>query len=469
MPARTVTRFAPSPTGQLHLGNVRAALFNWLVARHDGGRFLLRIEDTDVAREVPGGADAIVSDLDWLGLAADDEAVYQSRRSEVHAAAVARLAADGRLYPCFCSEATLKRARIAQQQAGRPPRYAGTCAAVPPDDAARRCADGERHTLRFRVPAEREVAFNDRVHGPQRFATGDIGDFVVQRSDGTPSFFFANALDDADAGVTLVLRGNDHLSNTPRQILLLEALGLPVPEYGHLPLIHGAGGGRLSKRSGALSVANLRDSGYHPLAIVNYLARVGGHVDSQAALPLEGLARAFDTHNFAKSPAGFDEDQLRYWQRHVLDSLSADALWQWMDEAVHMRVPAAQRDAFVSLVRPNVLFPGDALDWTFVLFDDDPMPQKQALAALQHADPALFKHALAALEGTDDWPAFVARVREMAGVRGPQLFKPLRAALSGRMDGPDLAGVFALLTPERIRTRLERAVDLGSDPNDQEA
>ncbi|MCA1799577.1 MAG: glutamate--tRNA ligase, partial [Xanthomonadaceae bacterium] len=445
-----------------HLGNVRAALFNWLVARHDDGRFLLRIEDTDVAREVPGGADAIVSDLQWLGLSADEEAVYQSRRADTHAAALARLQAAGRLYPCFCSEATLKRARIAQQEAGRPPRYSGTCAAVTQEDAERRRAAGEPHTLRFRVPPDREVAFEDRVHGPQRFATADIGDFVVQRSDGTPAFFFANALDDGDAGVTLVLRGDDHLSNSPRQILLLEALDLPVPEYGHLPLIHGAGGGRLSKRSGALSVANLRDSGYHPLAIVNYLARVGGHVESQAALPLTELARAFDVRNFAKSPAGFDEDQLRYWQRHALDSLSSDALWEWMDEAVHARVPGSQRDAFLSLVRPNVLFPGDALDWTFVLFDDDPMPQKEALATLQQADPALFTHALRALEGARDWPALVATVRDAAGVRGPQLFKPLRAALTGRMDGPDLAGVFALLTPERIRTRLERAVSLGA-------
>lgn len=460
MPA-TVTRFAPSPTGQLHLGNVRAALFNWLVARHDGGRFLLRIEDTDTAREVPGGADAIIADLHWLGLDADEEAVYQSRRAGAHEEALARLERAARLYPCFCSEATLKRARVARQQSGLPPRYSGTCAGLPDGDAARRRARGEPHTMRFRVPVGREVAFDDRVHGPQRFRTDDIGDFVVRRTDGTSAFFFANALDDGAAGVTLVLRGDDHLSNTPRQILLLEALGLPVPEYGHLPLIHGAGGGRLSKRSGALSVANLRDGGYHPLAIVNYLARVGGHVASHEALALPALAAAFDTCNFAQAPAGFDEDQLRHWQRRVLDGLTLEALWAWMDDAVHMRVPAAERDAFVALVRPNVLFPGDALDWTFVLFDDDPMPQKEAIAVLQAADAVLFRHALAAVEGHSDWAAVVAQVRDRSGLRGPALFKPLRAALTGRLDGPDLAGIYAMLTPERVRTRLERAVQLG--------
>ena len=290
----TVTRFAPSPTGQIHLGNARTALFNWLAARHDGGRFLLRIEDTDAAREMTGAADAIVADLRWLGLDWDGDLLHQSQRMAAHLDAVKTLADAGRLYPCFCSDAALALARRAQEQAGQPPRYPGTCAGLSRADAKARIDAGEAYALRFRVPPARTVSFIDRAHGEQRFATDDLGDFVVTRRDGTPAFFFVNALDDAAQGVTLVLRGDDHLSNTPRQLLLLEALDHPPPEYGHLPLMLGSSGRPMSKRdglddgepdtranrAGAYAVSHLRDDGYHPLALVNYLARVAGHVDS---------------------------------------------------------------------------------------------------------------------------------------------------------------------------------------------
>ena len=466
----TATRFAPSPTGQIHLGNARTALFNWLAARHEGGRFLLRIEDTDAAREATGAADAILGDLRWLGLTWEGEPLHQSHRRDAHLDAVKILADRDRLYPCFCSEAALALARRAQQQAGQPPRYSGTCAALPAADAQARAAAGEPHVLRFRVPPGRTVSFDDRVHGEQRFATDDLGDFVVTRSDGSPAFFFVNALDDAAQGVTLVLRGDDHLSNTPRQLLVLEALGHSPPEYGHLPLMLGSSGRPMSKRdglegepdtranrAGAYAVSHLREDGYHPLALVNYLARVAGHVDSDGALPLAELARAFDPTKFSRSASRFDSAQLDHWQRATLDALSADAVWDWMGEPVHARVPAAQRDAYLALVRPNALFPGDALDWAFVLFDDAPMPQKAAVAELQGGDAAFFERAAAAYDDAMPWTAWLAAVKAATGAKGPTLFKPLRAALTGRLDGPDLAGVFALLTPARIRQRLEQA------------
>lgn len=458
----TVTRFAPSPTGRIHIGNARTALFNWLIARRERGRFLVRVEDTDSARTVPGGAGAVLGDLSWLGLDPAERPWFQSQRRGGHEAALAQLRGAEALYPCFCSEATLKLQRRAQQEAGKPPRYAGTCADLPAAVAARRIADGETHTLRFRVPSGRTVAFTDRVHGPLEFRSDDIGDFVVCRTDGTPAFFFANALDDADAGVTLVLRGEDHLSNTPRQLLLLEALGRPVPEYGHLPLVHDTGGGKLSKRSGALAVSTLREMGHHPLAVANYLARLGGHVDSMEALDLDALAAAFDPHHFARAPAAYDEMQLRYWQRKVLDASPARSLWDWFGAAVEERVPENARDAFIALVRPNVLFPGDALDWAFVMFDDDPAPHKDAIALLQGTDAALFRAALAHYDEGVDWQGMVDAARKASGARGPALFKPLRAALTGRLDGPDLAGVFAMLAPARVRMRLERAMDLAA-------
>ncbi len=471
----TVTRFAPSPTGQIHLGNARTALFNWLAAHHDGGKFLLRIEDTDAAREMTGATDAILADLKWLGLVWDDEVFHQSHQRARHLDAVKELTEKGRLYPCFCSERTLALARRAQERAGKPPRYPGTCAALDSETAAGRAAAGEAHTLRFRVPPGRTVSFVDRAHGEQHFATDDIGDFVVTRSDGSPAFFFVNALDDAAQGVSLVLRGDDHLSNTPRQLLILEALGCAAPEYGHVPLMLGSSGRPMSKRdgldgepetranrAGAYAVSHLRDDGYHPLALVNYLARVAGHVDSADALPLDDLARAFDPSKFARSASRFDSDQLNHWQRLTLDALAPDALWAWMGEPVHARVPNEARDAFIALVRPNALFPGDALDWAFVLFDDEPMPQKAAVALLQDADAAFFETAASAYADRIEWGAWLPKVKAATGAKGPSLFKPLRAALTGRLDGPDLAGVFALLTPDRIRQRLKLATELST-------
>lgn len=253
MPAPAhVTRFAPSPTGGLHLGNARTAFYNHLLARATGGRMVLRIEDTDAGRSDERHLSALIDDLHWLGIAWHEgpdvggpHGPYrQSERQARHAGAVAALAAAGRAYPCFCSPETLAISRKAQLAAGRPPRYPGTCAALDAVEAARRVAAGQPHAIRFRVEPGRTVAFDDVVHGAQRFLTDDIGDFIVTRADGSAAFFLGNALDDADMGVTLVLRGDDHLANTPRQILILEALGRPVPSYAHLPLLAGPGGRR---------------------------------------------------------------------------------------------------------------------------------------------------------------------------------------------------------------------------------
>ena len=228
-----VTRFAPSPTGYLHLGNARTALYNYLAARSGGGRFVLRVEDTDAGRSEERLLEQLLADLRWLGLEWDEgpdvggaHGPYrQSDRAEVYSAAVATLARQGNVYPCFCSQEELQLSRRAQLAAGRPPRYAGTCARLPVEEAKRRIAGGEMPATRFRVPAGRVVEFADLIHGPQRFASDDIGDFVVSRADGSAAFFLGNAVDDAAMGVTLVLRGDDHLANTPRQILILEALG----------------------------------------------------------------------------------------------------------------------------------------------------------------------------------------------------------------------------------------------------
>ncbi len=240
-----ITRFAPSPTGSLHLGNARTALFNYLAARASGGRMVLRVEDTDAERSEERHLERLLADLHWLGVEWDEgpdvggpHGPYrQSQRGPHYSAAIARLREKGLAYPCFCTPEELSLSRRTQLAAGRPPRYAGTCAALAADEVERRIGEGTGYAMRFRVPSGRVVDFDDLIHGPQRFASDDIGDFVVSRADGSAAFFLGNAIDDAAMGVTLVLRGDDHLANTPRQILLLEALDLPVPRYGHLPLV----------------------------------------------------------------------------------------------------------------------------------------------------------------------------------------------------------------------------------------
>ena len=321
-----VTRFAPSPTGALHLGNARTALFNDLAARASGGRLVLRIEDTDAERSEEALLQRLLEDLRWLGLewaegpdVGGPHAPYrQSERAAQYAHAVAMLEAQGRVYPCFCSPEELKLSRRAQLAAGRPPRYAGTCAS--PVGRRGGAPQGDRGTARAAVSRAggRKVEFTDLIHGEQRFATDDIGDFVILRADGSVAFFLGNAVDDADMGITLVLRGDDHLANTPRQILLLEALGRPAPQYGHLPLLLGASGAPLSKRDGAASLRDLRSQGYLPGALRNYLVRLGHACGHDGWLETAEMPRYFDLARSSRSAAHFDEAQLRHWQREAL-------------------------------------------------------------------------------------------------------------------------------------------------------
>ncbi len=463
MPAMTAsatrTRFAPSPTGHLHLGNVRTALFNYLLARAGDGRFLLRIEDTDQQRSQPAFVAAVQDDLRWLGMDWDEGPGteggpwQQSAREAVYAEHYDRLEQAGRVYPCFCSAAELERSRQRQMNAGRPPRYDGKCAGLDVDEARRRLAAGEPAAWRFRVPPGEQVKFTDMVRGEQVFASDDIGDFIVRRTDGTPAFFFCNALDDALMGVTHVLRGEDHVTNTPRQIMLLEALELPQPVYGHMGLLVGEDGAPLSKRHGRASLDDLRVAGYLPVAVLNALARLGHTLEEEALLSLEALARHFDVSRLGRSPARFDDAHLRHWQRLAAHALAPDALLAWLGEAVAPWVAPAEQAAFLRAVQPNVLFPEDAARWAEIVHGDDPSPD----AALGAADTAFFSAALAAFERHGpDVKAMAAEVREATGAKGRGFFHPLRLALTGVGDGPDFATLFDLLPTTTVTRRLQR-------------
>lgn len=470
MNAETIrTRFAPSPTGMLHLGSARTALFNWLLAHHGQGSFVLRIEDTDPDRSTADYAEALQQDLRWLGLEWQqgpgllglNDSYMQSQRGDIYRNYFDLLEQQGLVYHCFCSEQELKMARKAQLAAGQPPRYPGTCAGLGRDEVVARLNEGQKPTLRFRVPPGRIIEFDDVVRGPQTFNSGDIGDFVIRRADGTPSFFFCNAVDDSLMGVTHILRGEDHLTNTPRQIMILDALALRVPRYGHIAMIVGADGAPLSKRHGSFSVRELAQQGYLPGAVNNYLARLGHHYEDNAYMSLEGLAAQFSVEHLGRAPARYDDEQLRHWQREAILHTDDEDLWQWMGQGVHDIVPASARETFVDTVRANVTFPDDALHWARVVYSDAMEPSNEARALVETTGPGFFGHVLTAYDMAEGRlnRVMLDRLIELTGAKGKQLFLPLRAALTGRLDGPELATILLLLPRERVHRRLESLIE----------
>jgi glutamyl-tRNA synthetase len=461
----TVTRFAPSPTGELHVGNVRTALFSYLLARRAGGRFVLRIEDTDAERSSAAFTDALIAGLRGFGLEWDEgpdvggpAAPYrQSERSALYDAAFERLVATGRAYPCYCTANELELSRRAQLAAGKPPRYAGTCRDLDGAARAEREARGLAPALRFRVPPDTVVAFDDFVHGPQSFQTADIGDFIIRRHDGSAAFFFCNALDDALMGVTHVLRGEDHLANTPRQLLLLAALGHAPSRYGHVALLVGADGAPLSKRHGATSLRELRERGYLAEAIRNHLFRLGHSTPVTGWLDREAMVRAFDIAHLGRAPARFDTVQLDTWQKEAVHRLTPAEFARWAAEALPAGLGAAALEAFVAAVQPNVLFPADVREWAAVVFGDSPPLTDAATAVVRAAGEPFFRAAAAAADASgNDLAAIANAIRAATGARGPALYKPLRLALTGRDHGPELAPLLRAMPHATARARLLR-------------
>jgi glutamyl-tRNA synthetase len=461
-----ITRFAPSPTGSLHLGNARTALFSWLAARASGGRFVLRVEDTDAGRSQDALLQRQLEELHWLGIGWDEgpdlggpNGPYrQSERSGIYAHALARLAALGWTYPCFCSPEELQLSRKAQLAAGRPPRYARTCARLGAAEIEQRIASGMAPAIRFRVPDHRSVEFEDRIHGSQRFQSDDIGDFVIRRADGSVSFFLGNAVDDSAMGITLVLRGDDHLANTPRQLLLLEALDMPKPAYGHLPLVLAPSGSPLSKREGAASLTDLRAQGYLPGAICNYLVRLGHACGHDGWLAMDQLAAHFDLGRTSHSAARFDEAQLRHWQREAVIQASNAELEQWLGARLDVLGQGELRKAFVAAVKGNVLFPSEVDELVAVVTRDSVPVSSAAAAQIAEAGPEFFASARSLIDtSADDFKGWTRALATATGRRGAQLFMPLRSALTGATHGPELAPLVGLMGVERARSRLESA------------
>lgn len=432
----TVTRFAPSPTGLLHVGNLRTALFNALLARRGAGRFILRLDDTDADRSEARFAEAIRRDLAWAGLDWDAEA-RQSDRLDRYAAAADALRAAGRLYPAYETPEELEFRRRAQRLQGRPPVYDRAALAL---DAAARAAleaAGRAPHWRFRLE-DRAVAWDDGILGPQQVAAGAVSDPVLIRADGTVLYTLASVVDDAEMGVTDIVRGADHVTNTAVQIQIFAALGATPPRFAHHSLLTGPGGAALSKREGALSLADLRARGVEPLALVALLARLGSSKDVAPVASLAEAAAGFALADFGAAPVAFDPEQL---MRLSAQTLRAMDFAQVAARLATLGIEGPKAAAFWAAVRPNLDRLADAADWWAIA--------QGATPAIAPEDADFVAQALAALPprpwGPATWGEWTGAMKAATGRKGRALFLPLRRALTGRDHGPDMAAFMPLL------------------------
>jgi nondiscriminating glutamyl-tRNA synthetase len=461
------TRFSPSPTGLMHLGNLRTALFNVLLAKsfahqQQASTFLLRIEDTDLARSQEEFTLKLMDDLKWLDLHWQEGPFYQSQRHDIYEKYYQQLIDQKRAYWCFCSETELSIIRKTQLASGKAPRYPGTCRHLTPEQIEQKKAKGLIPALRFQTPENESIQFDDFIQGKKTFSTNDIGDFIIKKADGSASFMFCNAVDDALMHVTHVMRGEDHLTNTPRQLLILKALGLPPLQYGHMPLIIGFDGKPLSKRNGSQSVEELKRQGYFPQAIVNYLSRLGHHFDIETLCTLDELGQHFLISHIGRSPARFDETQLKHWQKEVVSRLTDDAFIEWVLNDIAEFVPQADILHFAQTIKQNVVFPSDAKEWAKQLLSDDyTLDDSKAIECLQATgleNLIAIKEAIQS-EG-ENYPAVQSKVMANTQLKGKSLFMPIRAAVTGRTFGPELAKIFTLMGKARLLLRVERAIDM---------
>jgi glutamyl-tRNA synthetase len=439
-----VTRFAPSPTGHLHVGNVRAALHNWLLAQHHGGRFLLRIDDTDAERSREEYVTTIQADLAWLGIVPDAQ-VRQSERFEIYEAAFARLADGGRVYPCWETPQELELKRKVQMGRGLAPVYDRAALQIPEIERTRRIAAGEAPHWRFLLDHDRPIVWDDGIRGPQKFDPAQISDPVVRRADRTWLYMLPSVIDDVDLGVTDVLRGEDHVSNTAAQVQMFEALGAPLPRFAHEALLTGAEG-KLSKRLGSLGVAHFREIGIEPAALVALLARLGTSDPVDPSLDAAALAAAFDVSHFGRAPARFDEVELERVNAAVVHALGYDA--------VADRLPDGMDTAAWQVVRPNLTHVAQAADWWGVVTGPVRVPE---LPDEDRAYLAQAAQALAGNWGEDPWHALTGALKAQTGRKGKALFLPLRQALTGMDHGPDMAALLPLIGLERAVERLRAA------------
>jgi glutamyl-tRNA synthetase len=436
-----VTRFAPSPTGRLHVGNIRTALHNWLWARKAGGRFLLRIDDTDRERSEEAYVAAIRDDLAWLGLDWDGEE-RQSDRFGAYEAALARLQEAGRVYPAWETAQELDLKRKIQLGRGRPPVYDRAALTLGDADRARFEAEGRRPHWRFRLDHDAPIEWQDLIRGPQHLDPSLLSDPVVRREDGSWLYMLPSVVDDIDMGVTHVVRGEDHVTNTGLQLQMFAALGAPAPAFAHEALLTGAEG-KLAKRLGSTGVEALREAGIEPEALVAKLARIGTSLPVEPVAEAAPLIAGFDFATFGRAPARFDLAEL--------EKLNARIVHQLPFARVRDRLPAGMAEADWAAIRPNLGTVAEAADWWDILHGH----VEQRAAGEDLAFLAAAADAAESLDWADSpWPQLVAKLKESTGRAGKPLFHPLRRALTGRDSGPEMAALLPLIGRDEAVARL---------------
>lgn len=464
-PAGIRTRFAPSPTGFLHLGGARTALFSWAFARRQGGVFILRIEDTDVARSTPAATQAILDGMAWLGLDYDEGPFYQMQRMDHYAKALAKLQASGDVYPCYSSPEEVEAMRQTAKARGDKPRYDGhwrpeanKVLAQPPV--------GVKPVWRFKNPLQGEVQWVDLVKGPITIANAELDDLIVARADGTPTYNFCVVVDDWEMKISHVIRGDDHVNNTPRQINILQALGATVPAYGHLPMILGPDGEKLSKRHGAVSVMQYAEQGYLPEAMINYLARLGWSHGNDELFSQAQLIEWFDLDHLSRSAAQWDPKKLNWVNAHHLKNISDEALAALVEprlKACGVPLDRAALPAVVNLLRERSDTLAQLAEQALLIYGEPCNDAQAAALAVQYLDSTaltMLHEVFELLRDEQDFSgvtigAHLKAVLAAHQLKMPQLAIPLRVALFGQTHTPSIEKVLALLGKATVLERLQ--------------
>ena len=484
-------RFAPSPTGKLHIGGARTAIYNWAFARANGGTFILRIDDTDPTRSTDENTQIILRAMRWLGLDWDEGPEvggnygpsWQTERLEIYRAAAQRLVDEGKAYYCFCTPEKLEADRKAAQERHDPFQgYQRTCRHLDPEQARARVEAGEPYTIRIKVPEDRgDITIHDAVHGDVVFNAKELDDFILFRSDGTPTYNFATVVDDADMRITHVIRGDDHLSNTPRQVMVYEALGAPIPCFAHISMILGADGKKLSKRHGATSVEEYRDGGYDADAFVNYLALLGWALDGQTTLiPREVLAQKFSLDHVSKNPATFDQTKLDWINGEYLaaktdaafaaDVLIPQLITAGLEKDNALAHNSAWYELLASILKPRVKLAGEVVDKARFLYEGTKLSYDEKSVAKNLAKEGTLGYlqaayqALAAIE-PQNWTAAhldeaLAPLPEQLEANKRKFYAAIRVAECGNQVSPPMGESLQLLGKELVLTRLEQAYTL---------
>ena len=458
-----VTRFAPSPTGYLHIGGARTALFNWLYARRTGGKFILRIEDTDQERSTPESVRAILDSMKWLGMEWDEGPYYQTERMAHYKKEADRLLAERKAYRCVCTPEELDARREAARARGEKPRYDGRCRDLSPSETA-----GKRAVIRFRAPQEGQTVVRDIIRGDVAFENAELDDLVLMRSDGLPTYNFVVVVDDASMGITHVLRGDDHLNNTPKQILLYRALGYPLPLFGHVPMILGQDGTRLSKRHGAMSVMAYEEMGYLPEAMVNYLVRLGWSHGDQEIFSTDELRQVFSLEHIGKSAGKFDPEKLLHLNAHYIKTADPARVAALLVPFLKKRgIDTFVSERLVAVVRTlneraRTL---DEMAESAVFYFREKVTDTKAAAKFLTPEIAPVLDEVAAAFGAlpEFTPAAMEAIlqriaAEKAGGRLGKVAQPIRVALTGGTVSPGLFEVMEILGKEEVLKRLSAAV-----------